>query len=320
MNFNWIDWVVVAVVVYHLVTGWQTGLIFLIDSMVAFLASLWLAMRYHLVVGNFLSEKFGLHTLWSTLAGYIIVAFVSQTVIAEGIGFLLKKLPKQFFASNVNRVLGMTISVINALLVVTFLFLILSLLPIRGTVKKDIKQSLIGRQLLVFADRYGGGVKTTVDETAREVIKFLTIHPQSRERIPLDIGKSELTIDIEAEKIMLDLVNRERANAGVATVRHDKAIIEVARAHSRDMFERKYFSHISPDGDDTGDRMEKAGFSFQIAGENLAYAPDVQTAHEGLMNSEGHRRNILDPQFHRIGIGVIDGGIYGKMFVQNFTD
>jgi len=46
----------------------------------------------------------------------------------------------------------------------------------------------------------------------------------------------------------------------------------------------------------------------------------LSTAHNGLMNSEGHRANILEPEFRKIGIGVIDNGVYGKMFVQVFTD
>jgi len=46
----------------------------------------------------------------------------------------------------------------------------------------------------------------------------------------------------------------------------------------------------------------------------------VSTAHVGLMNSEGHRENILDPKLNKIGIGVIDNGVYGKMFVQVFTN
>ena len=66
--------------------------------------------------------------------------------------------------------------------------------------------------------------------------------------------------------------------------------------------------------------MEKAGISYQAAGENLAYAPNVDVAHTGLMNSEGHRANILSADFGKVGIGVIDGGVYGKMFVQEFTD
>ena len=51
-----------------------------------------------------------------------------------------------------------------------------------------------------------------------------------------------------------------------------------------------------------------------------ALAPTVVIAHEGLMNSPGHRANILNPRFRRVGIGVADGGMHGKMFTQNFAD
>ena len=85
-------------------------------------------------------------------------------------------------------------------------------------------------------------------------------------------------------------------------------------------FEEKYFSHIAPDGSDPAKRIERGGVSFTYVGENLAYAPSVETAHEGLMESPGHKRNILDPKYRRIGIGVIDSGIYGRMFTQNFAD
>ena len=67
-------------------------------------------------------------------------------------------------------------------------------------------------------------------------------------------------------------------------------------------------------------RMRDGGVRFGAAGENLALAPTVQVAHDGLMNSPGHRANILNPRYRRVGIGVADGGMHGKMFVQNFAD
>ena len=66
--------------------------------------------------------------------------------------------------------------------------------------------------------------------------------------------------------------------------------------------------------------MEKAGIKFGAAGENIAYASTLELAHNGLMRSPGHRANILSDDFKRIGIGVMDGGIYGKMFGQDFLD
>ena len=66
--------------------------------------------------------------------------------------------------------------------------------------------------------------------------------------------------------------------------------------------------------------MQKAGINYQYAGENLALAPSTSLAMQGLMNSPGHRANILSPNFHKVGIGVIDGGIYGEMYTQDFTN
>jgi uncharacterized protein YkwD len=59
---------------------------------------------------------------------------------------------------------------------------------------------------------------------------------------------------------------------------------------------------------------------FLAAGENLAYAHTLQIAHTGLMNSPGHRANILRKQFGRLGIGILDGGIHGLMITQNFRN
>ena len=86
------------------------------------------------------------------------------------------------------------------------------------------------------------------------------------------------------------------------------------------MFEKGYFSHNSPEGKTPFDRIDTAQIQYKAAGENLAYAPSVEVAHEGLMNSPGHKENILRPEFGTLGVGVIDGGINGKMFCQEFTD
>jgi len=66
--------------------------------------------------------------------------------------------------------------------------------------------------------------------------------------------------------------------------------------------------------------MRAAGIRYLTAGENLALAPTLQVAHNGLMNSPGHRANILHAQFGRLGIGILDGGIRGLMVSQEFRD
>jgi uncharacterized protein YkwD len=119
---------------------------------------------------------------------------------------------------------------------------------------------------------------------------------------------------------MLELVNQERVAAGLKPLAPDPELTEVARRHSADMFARGYFAHDTPEGRDPFDRMRGANVRFVTAGENLALAPTVQVAHRGLMNSPGHRANILYPQFGRVGIGIMDGGIRGLMISQEFRN
>ena len=86
------------------------------------------------------------------------------------------------------------------------------------------------------------------------------------------------------------------------------------------MFEQGFFAHQSPVSGSPADRMRRGGVRFMLTGENLAYTPNVQIAHEGLMNSPGHRANIIRPEFRRIGIGVIRSQFHGSMFTQNFAN
>ncbi|HHW43825.1 MAG TPA: sporulation protein [Desulfotomaculum sp.] len=126
---------------------------------------------------------------------------------------------------------------------------------------------------------------------------------------------SGLTAD---ERQMVDLVNRERAKNGLPPLKVNPDLVKVARLKAEDMVKNNYFSHTSPTYGSPFDMMRQFGISYSYAGENLAGAPTVESAHTNLMNSPGHRANILNPNFTRIGIGVVAGSPYGKIFVQEF--
>ena len=119
---------------------------------------------------------------------------------------------------------------------------------------------------------------------------------------------------------MLDLVNQERTSRGIAPLVADPALERVARLKAQDMIDNGYFDHTSPTYGSPFDMMKAAGINYGYAGENLAGAPSVDSAHQNLMNSPGHKANILNTNYTHVGIGVVDGGPYGKMFVQEFTD
>lgn len=143
---------------------------------------------------------------------------------------------------------------------------------------------------------------------------------QTGRDLPFRLSPDELVDDPVAEEELLALVNAERARAGLRPLALDPALVPVARAHAAEMFTLGYFAHESPVTGDPFDRMAAAGLGYVVAGENLAYAPDVPTVHRGLMNSPGHRANILNPDFGRLGIGIVRSRYHGLMVVQAFRD
>lgn len=120
------------------------------------------------------------------------------------------------------------------------------------------------------------------------------------------------------EHMMIDLVNKERVAVGLQPLEVDKRIVETAREKARDMIANNYFDHQSARLGSPFNQIQAAGIQYVYAGENLAGSTTTERAHEALMNSPTHRSNILFDQYTHIGVGVIEGGKYGKMFVQHF--
>ncbi len=117
---------------------------------------------------------------------------------------------------------------------------------------------------------------------------------------------------------MVALVNNERASRGLQPLQVDARLVKLAKMKSVDMIKNNYFGHTSPVYGSPYDMMKAEGITYRKAGENIAGAGTVAQAHTGLMNSAGHRANILDPAYTRIGIGIVKGGPYGYMFTQQF--
>lgn len=130
-------------------------------------------------------------------------------------------------------------------------------------------------------------------------------------------GKAIQGLTAEEER-MIGLINRERTAAGLPVLEADMRIVATAREKARDMTENHYFDHRSPELGSPFDQIKAAGIQYGYAGENLADAATPERAHKALMNSPTHRANILFDQYTHIGVGVVDGGPHGKMFVQHF--
>jgi uncharacterized protein YkwD len=111
------------------------------------------------------------------------------------------------------------------------------------------------------------------------------------------------------EREMFERLNRDRAERGLPRLRYDERCASVARSHSTDMRDHHFFSHESPTTGSLEDRLNRAGYLFLTARENLVEAPDVQTGEDSLLRSPGHYANIVATDITNLGIGVVQGGV-----------
>ncbi len=126
---------------------------------------------------------------------------------------------------------------------------------------------------------------------------------------------NELSVD---EQKMFALINQERKKAGLKPLANDAEAAKVARIKANEMIDKNYFSHYSPTYGSPFKMLRSFGVSYRMAGENIAGNWSIDDAHQRLMNSSGHRMNIMNSAYTHVGIGIVNGGPYGKMFVQIF--
>ncbi len=104
---------------------------------------------------------------------------------------------------------------------------------------------------------------------------------------------------------VLDLVNAERTKRGISALTLDSNLSNVATKKSQDMVNKNYFDHTSPTYGSPFDMMKQFGISYRTAGENIAKGQKTpQEVVTAWMNSEGHRKNILNPNFTNLGVGI----------------
>jgi uncharacterized YkwD family protein len=142
--------------------------------------------------------------------------------------------------------------------------------------------------------------------------------PQGSTTAKTPAAKTNTSTLTAAEQQMLKLLNDARAQNNLSPLKVDMNLTNVARIKAQDMIDNKYFSHNSPKYGNPFDMMKSFGVKYIQAGENIAGNQSVQNAENALMNSPGHRKNILSPDFTHIGIGIQKGGPYGNMFSQMF--
>lgn len=321
-----IDLIVFVFILYFIYRGYENGFVSGILNLTNTVLSFVLALMFYPQAAEIINNSFKLGNNMSNLIGFFgllamleCLGSVLGSLVFKTILIGLRRLP---ILLKLDRLLGIIPSfIVGSLFLITFLVLPVTL-PFDVGLKDPIERSWVGNNVLPHTYSLDSYLQKLLKRLPTQNLFFtITPEPVSKEvtklNFPPQLSLKESPAD---EKKLFELLNQERVKVGLKALRWDPEIVPVARAHSKDMFVRGYFSHYNPEGESVVERLDKAGIKFLAAGENLAYAPNVELAHQGLMNSPGHRANILRKEFGRVGIGVIDGGLVGKMFTQNFAD
>lgn len=126
-----------------------------------------------------------------------------------------------------------------------------------------------------------------------------------------------------ARGMIVDRINALRRAHGLSPLVLDETVSQVAQRYSDKMAQERFFAHVSPEGSTVGQRLRDVGYAFRGAGENLGMASGPLAAHFGIEHSPGHRKNLIDPKWSRVGIGVaerMEDGSRQVLVTQVFVD
>ncbi|MNX22192.1 Colicin V production protein [compost metagenome] len=296
MAMTWFDTALVLFILIQIALGLRQGFLLSVSSLLTLVLSASLALFGGPWLATQLSPFIsGPRSLLALVLAMLLGLAVSP-LAAIALSQLIAKRPASPRFQRMDRTLGMASGALRGLLVASFLVGVYATMtasvPDRGTLSGTLYQ---------VTERPAEALNRHVQREFPSLLvtsggwELVTEAASASEELPPDRLARE----------MLALVNQERRERGLVELRWDGRLAVIALAHSKDMLARNYFAHEDPEGRSATYRAEKAGIPYTILGENLAFAKTLPQAHRGLMNSPGHRENILRPEFRRLGIGIV---------------
>ena len=315
---TWIDFLIMAVILLYAWSGYRQGFLRLLVDILGIVISFIVGLKFYNLFGEIfigwglnpnLAKPIGFFALWTIVQ----IIFWILTII------LFHYIPTLFHQNRYNKIFGIIPGFFKGVMIVAIFLIILMILPFSSIVKDKLSQSVVSGYLIRATAKIENQMENVLGEL-NNTLTFVGPVQETDGTSKLNFQTDKFAIDEEAENEMLVLINEERLKNGLAPLLINPLIRNVARSHSMDMLQKGYFAHENLAGQTPAERMVLAHVIFKVAGENLALAPSVDLAHIGLMNSPKHRENILDPDYGRIGIGIMDAGVYGLMITEDFAD
>lgn len=295
------------------VVGLRLGLLRSALNLAGFAVALFLALRVEGPLGGALATL--LHSSpWATqLATFVVILVGAGVVVHIASARIARLVPDTRGLRLASLVGGATLGILAALLPIWLATGLLLLVPSSvAPLARAAHQSSTAKLMAAWTPSWPQGVLAYVGKVAVGPQQDQLVYELQR----LFTGSPRLLQEQELQ--MLELLNQTRRRFGLPPLRLDPDLCLAARAHSTDMARNSYFEHDSPRFGTPMHRMQIAGVHTVFYGENIAFALDASLAETAFMHSPGHRANILDPDYTRVGIGAVTDGLM-VMFTQDFA-
>jgi uncharacterized protein YkwD len=327
LGLNWIDIFVLIILFFYSLEGFSAGVLVATVDLVSFVLSFLAGLTFYAGIASILTKFLPVSHGFANAIGFFAAAVLVEIVVNVALKILIANIklfqiliPSVGPVKIVSKLLGIIPGLCSGLLLSAFILSLIIALPFSLFLRQSVLNAKVGSVLVSYTQGFSKDWSNIFGGAVNDTLSFLTIEPQSNEIVNLNFKVKNGSIDQKAEQQMFQMVNQQRTSRGIVALSFSDALTAVGAAHCQDMFKNGYFSHYSQNGLSPFDRMAQSNITFNFAGENLALAPSVTLAMNGLMQSPGHKANILSTDFHKIGIGVVNGGVYGEMFCQEFTD
>jgi len=325
IGLNFVDIAIILIIAVYAFEGYSLGFVRATADFITFIISFAFGLLFYESISSLLTNNFEIPIGIGNALGFFIAAFVSEFFLILAFRhFIYPQISKitknRRYPKEAGHIGGIFPGILSAVVLIAFVLTMIIALPFSPFLNSAVSESKLGEPLVSNIQGLDKDLNAIFGRALNDALTFLTIEPASSEFLKLNFQVENIKIDEDSEKGMTQLINLEREKENLPPLTGDQTLRSVARKHCIDMLTRGYFSHYTPEGKSPFDRMAEDDILFESAGENLALAPNSKLAMQGLMKSPGHRTNILSQDFGTIGIGVIDGGIYGRMFCQEFTD
>ena len=317
-----IDIVLGLVLILIVYRGYRRGLIREGADLLLLVVGALIAFR----TGEATAAFFGSWTGASPLVARTIGSFAVFFAIQLGGSFLIRRFLRLMGPTRVvDRIGGAAVSGLWFAFLASLMLLVASALPLSGTPERLLADSTVA-DLVAGEDAFTKqAVSSIVGDRVLESLVNLNqligdqqVVIEGAERVEIPVLGGDLVEARDEAQEVFELLNLARIDAGEDPLAWSDALAEVASGHGFEMYREGYFSHVSAETGTVADRVAAFGIPTGVVGENLALSPTAASVHEGLLASPGHRANMLNGRFTRVGIAAIQGPL-GLMVVQVFT-